>query len=135
MKPQTYMNRSGESVADACRHLGLDPERLVVVLDDIDLPLGRIRVRRGGGTGGHNGIRSIIDETGESGFVRVRIGVGRPVDATPVEQFVLEPFAESDACTVDEAVARAASAVCTVIAEGVEPAMQKFNAAPPSPGA
>jgi PTH1 family peptidyl-tRNA hydrolase len=129
MKPQTYMNRSGESVAAACRETGLDPGRLIVVYDDVDLPLGRIRVRRGGGAGGHRGVRSVIEETGESAFARVRIGVGRPPAGMAVEQYVLEPFAPQEEPVVEAAIERAAGAVRAIVNDGIEAAMQRFNAA------
>ena len=131
MKPQTYMNRSGQSVSDAWHALALDARRLVVVYDDVDLPLGRIRIRRGGGSGGHRGVDSIIAQIGEAGFARVRIGVGRPPDGVAVDRFVLEPFADAEREVVDVAVERAARAACAIVTDGLEVAMQRFNAAEP----
>ena len=129
MKPQTYMNRSGESVAEALGTLALDAASLVVVYDDLDLPVGRIRVRRGGGSGGHRGVASIIESTGESGFTRVRIGIGRPPVGVAVEDFVLQRFEDAEMDTVESAVSRAAQAVSVIGEDGVEPAMRIFNPA------
>ncbi len=129
MKPQTYMNRSGESVAEALGTLALDAAGLVVVYDDLDLPVGRIRVRRGGGSGGHRGVASIIESTGESGFTRVRIGIGRPPVGVAVEDFVLQRFEDAEMDTVESAVSRAAQAVSVIGEDGVEPAMRIFNPA------
>ena len=128
MKPQTYMNRSGESVAEACRGLNLPPARLVVVYDDVDLPLGRIRVRREGGSGGHRGVQSIITQAGASAFPRVRIGVGRPPHEVAVDEYVLAPFATAEQDAVQEAIRRASEAVCAIVTHGVDSAMQRFNA-------
>ncbi len=129
MKPQTYMNRSGESVAEALGTLALDAAGLVVVYGDLDLPVGRIRVRRGGGSGGHRGVASIIESTGESGFTRVRIGIGRPPVGVAVEDFVLQRFEDAEIDTVESAVSRAAQAVSVIGEDGVEPAMRIFNPA------
>jgi len=134
MKPQTYMNRSGESVAEALGTLALDAAGLVVVYDDLDLPVGRIRVRRGGGSGGHRGVASIIEATGESGFTRVRIGIGRPPVGVAVEDFVLQPFENAEMEAAEAAVSQAAQAVSVIVEDGVEPAMRIFNpAADPAP--
>ena len=129
MKPQTYMNRSGESVAEALATLALDAAGLVVVYDDLDLPVGRIRVRRGGGSGGHRGVASIIEATGEAGFTRVRIGIGRPPVGVAVEDFVLQRFEDAEMEAAETAVSRAAQAVSVIVEDGVEPAMRIFNPA------
>lgn len=129
MKPQEYMNRSGRSVADALGALGLTASGLVVVYDDLDLPLGRLRVRVGGSAGGHRGVASVIEQTGEDAFVRVRVGVGRPPTGVSAVDFVLSPFATEQAAVAAEAVARAADAVTTVVCEGPRAAMEAFNSA------
>ena len=129
MKPQTYMNRSGESVAEALDTLALDATGLVVVYDDLDLPVGRIRVRRGGGSGGHRGVASILESTGQSGFTRVRIGIGRPPVGVAVEDFVLQRFESAERDAAESAVSRAAQAVSVIVKDGVEPAMRIFNPA------
>ena len=129
MKPQTYMNRSGSSVEAACSALGVAPEQLVVVYDDADLALGRIRVRASGGTGGHRGLESIVDETGNRDFVRVRMGVGRPPDGVPLDQHVLAPVSGTDAIVIGNMIETAADAVCAIVEGGVVAAMQRFNSA------
>jgi len=127
MKPQTYMNLSGSSVRDACRDLELAASHLVVVCDDADLALGRLRVRMGGGTGGHRGLRSIIDELQTADFVRVRAGVGRPPDGTPLDQHVLSGFTQAEHAVAEALVERGAAAVRAVIDAGVETAMREYN--------
>ena len=127
LEPQTYMNESGRSVAAAARFYKLPPEALLVLHDEVDLPLGRLQVRRGGGLAGHNGLRSVAAHLGSSDFARLRIGVGRPErgDPRPVADFVLSPFpAEVDVAAIVE---RAADAVETVVASGLDEAQQRFN--------
>ena len=127
LAPQTYMNESGRSVAGAVRFYKLSLEELLVVHDDVDLDVGRLQARFGGGLAGHNGLRSIVQHLGTSDFLRLRIGVGRPErgDQRPVADFVLSPFApEAD---VDGMVARAADGVETLAVEGLEAAQQRFN--------
>jgi PTH1 family peptidyl-tRNA hydrolase len=130
MKPQTYMNRSGESVAAACRDLDIPIERVIVAYDEADLPLGRLRVRRGGGPGGHRGISSIIDETGSREFCRVRLGIGRPAERdADLAEHVLSPIPPDSSDVVVGLVARAADAVGRIVAEGIDVAMREFNGA------
>ena len=119
------MNRSGLAVHAAMSALGVVDE-LLVVLDDVYLPLGRLRVRRGGSDGGHNGLRSIIDEVGSSDFARLRVGVGAS-SAGELTDHVLGRFERSERSLVRRIVAAAADAVAMVIGEGVESAMNKFN--------
>lgn len=127
MKPQTFMNASGPAVAAALDDLGLSPGELVVVYDDLDLPLGRIRVRPGGGAGGHRGVTSLIETLGTGDFARVRVGIGRPAPGQAVVDHVLSPFADDEAACVREAVALAADAVACLAADGVVRAMEAFN--------
>jgi PTH1 family peptidyl-tRNA hydrolase len=127
LKPQTYMNESGRSVAAAARFFKTPAERIVVVHDEVDLPLGRLQARLGGGLAGHNGLRSVAQHLGTAEFLRVRVGVGRPErgDPRPVADFVLSPFPpEFD---VDELVGRAADTVETLARDGLEAAQQTFN--------
>jgi PTH1 family peptidyl-tRNA hydrolase len=127
LKPETYVNESGRSIAAAARFFKIDPEAILVVHDDVDLGEGRLQARRGGGLAGHNGLRSIARELGTQEFLRLRIGVGRPArgDPRPVADFVLSPFApETD---VDALIARAADAVEAVVHDGLEAAQQQFN--------
>jgi PTH1 family peptidyl-tRNA hydrolase len=130
LKPQTYVNESGRSVAPAARFFKLEPAALLVVHDEVDLDLGRLQVRLGGGLAGHNGLRSVARHLGTPEFMRLRVGVGRPErgDPRPVADFVLSPF-EPDA-DVEGIVARAADAVDGVVREGIEQAQRRFNERP-----
>jgi PTH1 family peptidyl-tRNA hydrolase len=127
LKPQTYMNLSGESVGAASRYLKIGPGRIVVVHDDIDLALGRIQVRLGGGHGGHRGVESVLEDLQGADFYRVRIGVGRPEGAEEVSDFVLEEFSESEQELVQDTVERASRAVEMLINDGLTAAMNKYN--------
>jgi PTH1 family peptidyl-tRNA hydrolase len=130
MKPQTYMNRSGDSVAAACNDLDIPIERVIVAYDEADLPLGRLRVRKGGGPGGHRGVSSIIDEVGSRDFCRVRLGVGRPADRdADLAEHVLSAIPDDMSDVVIGLVARAADAVERIVAEGIDVAMREFNGA------
>ncbi len=125
-KPQTYMNLSGPSVRGLLERYELKPDRLIVVYDELDLPWGTMKIKPKGSAAGHNGAKSVIGALGTSHFARVRIGIhpGHPVSG---EQFVLRPFKKSQAKEVEEAVARGAEAVESIIAEGVEKSMTVFN--------
>jgi peptidyl-tRNA hydrolase, PTH1 family len=127
LKPQTYMNESGRSVGAAVRFFKLPPEQLLVVHDEVDLDLGRLQARLGGGLAGHNGLRSVAQHVGTPEFARLRIGVGRPErgDPRPVADWVLSPF--TDDVDVEALVARASDAVETVVRDGLEEAQQRFN--------
>jgi peptidyl-tRNA hydrolase, PTH1 family len=127
VKPLTYVNESGRSVAPAVRFFKVRPERLLVVHDEVDLDVGRLQARMGGGLAGHNGLRSVAQQLGTPEFMRLRIGVGRPErgDPRPVADWVLTPF--SDDVDVDAIVARAADAVEAIAREGLEEAQQRFN--------
>jgi len=129
-KPQTYVNLSGSAVADLRRRHRVKLEDLVVVVDDLDLPLGRLRLRPGGSHGGHNGLRSIIDALRSDAFPRLRVGIGRPPERMDPAQFVLTPFTAEERATMDPALERAAEAIETVIREGLQGAMNRFNAKP-----
>lgn len=126
LMPQTYMNLSGESVTAAARFFKVDPEDLVVVHDEIDLPFGTIRVKLGGGLAGHNGLRSIAGLLGSQDFVRVRFGVGKP-GGRSVTGHVLGGFAKGEAGELPDLVDRAADAVEAVLREGPRAAMNAFN--------
>ena len=132
--PQTFMNRSGDSVRRILSFTGLDPETLVVVHDDMDLPLGRLRLRRGGGAGGHRGIASILEHLGSPDFIRLKIGVGRPPAGVPAEGYVLQEFAASERDTLRETLARGVSALEVYLDRGLEAAMNACNACSPASG-
>lgn len=127
-KPQTYMNLSGESVTRLARFFKIPPDRLLVVCDDLDLPLARLRLRPGGGSGGHKGLQSIIERLGVQAFPRLRVGIGRPAhgDAT---DFVLRDFTPDEWIEMDTALDRAVEAVEHWLAHGIDAAMNIFNQA------
>src|SRR5215217_542525 len=127
LKPETYMNESGRSLAAAARFFKVDPGAALVVHDDVDLEPERLQARLGGGLAGHNGLRSIAQALGTNDFLRLRIGVGRPGrgDRRPVADYVLSKF--DPETNVDALISRAADAVETIAAEGVEHAQQRFN--------
>lgn len=133
-RPQTYVNLSGKSVSALLRKLGLSPADVLVVHDDLDLPVGRIRIRKGGSSGGHNGIRSIIAEIGTPEFVRVKIGIGRPsrdsslATDSDVKDYVLSDFSIDEKPLIQRAIERAAEAVECLLAHGITEAMNKYNA-------
>jgi PTH1 family peptidyl-tRNA hydrolase len=126
LKPLTYMNLSGRSVARAANYHRLSIENVVVVHDDLDLEFGTVRVKVGGGTGGHNGIESCKVEMGSADFVRVRLGIGRPVHGNATN-FVLESFSEYEKSVLVDFIERGASAVETVILHSSTRAMNDFN--------
>jgi len=127
VKPQTFMNRSGECVEQVVRYYRVEMHEIIVVLDDIDLPVGRIRVRSSGGAGTHNGLRSIVDYLGAGGFPRVRVGIGAPPPQMDLADYVLSRFREDEREIVQEAIVRAAQAVEVVLSEGVAAAQAQFN--------
>lgn len=127
-KPQTFMNRSGESVSSLLSFFKLNPTDCIVICDDLELPTGKIRVRGKGGHGGHNGLRSIIELTGSQEFVRVRVGIGRPNDSSQVSNYVLNTFSKDEKPLIADAVERASKAVEATIKDGAEMAMNRFNA-------
>jgi peptidyl-tRNA hydrolase, PTH1 family len=130
LKPQTYMNESGRSVGATARFFKLPPEQLLVVHDEVDLELGRLQARLGGGLAGHNGLRSVALHLGTSEFMRLRIGVGRPErgDPRPVADWVLTPFPPE--VDVENLVGRAADAVEAIVVDGLDEAQLRFNERP-----
>lgn len=130
--PDTYMNVSGQAVRDLLRHRRRRPDDLLVIYDDLDLPLGQLRLKPGNGPGGHNGVRSLIAELGTDQFPRLRVGVGRPPAGRDPTEFVLERFTPDERPVVDAAIARAAEAALAVVSEGLPVAMNRYNVRPPS---
>jgi len=121
------MNRSGEVVAEVMKYFGISVDQILVIHDDLDLPLGRIRLVPRGGAGGHRGVASIIQHLGHQDFSRMKLGIGRPVRGEAVESYVLQlPYAE-EARTFQEMVVRGVEAVQTVLSTGLEAAMNRFN--------
>lgn len=131
-KPQTFMNDSGAAVGPLSRWYKVPPERVLVIYDDLDLPFGRIRLRPGGGSGGHNGIKSIIVALGTQEFPRVRVGIGRPQRGDPVD-YVLNAFDREQAPFVPDLCQRVAQAIETFVAVGIREAMNIHNG-PDTPG-
>ena len=124
--PQMYMNRSGYSVSAISNFYRLSPKDIVVIFDDIDLDFGRIRIRPGGGSGGHKGIKSIMEEIDTSDFVRVRIGIGRD-RKEDTAKFVLNQFSTDEKVQLEQVIARAKEALLSILQEGVDFAMNRFN--------
>ncbi len=130
MKPQTFMNLSGDAVGQAARFYKVPAERVIVVSDDVSLPTGRLRVRRKGSAGGHNGLKSIISALGTDAFPRIKIGVGAPPHPDyDMIDWVLGTFQGKDAADIDAAAEQAWSAVESYIRLGPEKAMDRFNGA------
>lgn len=128
IRPETYMNRSGLGVSDGCDALELGPGEILVAYDDADLPLGRIRLRPSGGSGGHKGMQSVIDALGSDRIPRLRLGIRGEDAPEELTDYVLGPFAEEERETADEMVERAADAVVMVLRAGLAAAMNEFNA-------
>ncbi|MBN1152947.1 MAG: aminoacyl-tRNA hydrolase [Dehalococcoidia bacterium] len=132
-KPRTFMNLSGKSAQALVHSLHIPVERLLVVYDDVDLPLGRLRVRASGGPGGHNGVRSIIECLNSDRFPRVRVGIGRPADAGAATNddslidYVLGRFAPDEEAVIHEAITRVCDVLDCIVAEGVDAAMNRYN--------
>ncbi len=126
-KPQTYMNESGMAVAALLQDAYLEADSLIVLHDELDLPLGTVRIKNGGGHGGHNGLRSIIENIGTADFTRVRIGIGRPPAGMEGVDYVLRSFAEDERQIAGEAAEKAADAVMAIASDGLTRAMNQFN--------
>jgi len=129
MKPMTFMNLSGDSVARAVRYNSVGLDDLLVVVDDVNLELGRLRLRPGGSAGGHNGLKSIIERLGNDGFPRLRIGIGQSRGRV-LRDHVLSTFAPDEKPVMKNAVERAAEAVLSFVKYGVERTMNDFNNGP-----
>jgi PTH1 family peptidyl-tRNA hydrolase len=129
-RPTTFMNLSGKAGRHLTSKYGVDPTEVIVVHDDLDLPLGRLRVRRGGSAGGQKGVKHLIDSWQTQDFIRVRVGIGRPLPGVDPVDYVLEPFDGEERELVPDLVSRAADAVVAVVRDGLEPAMNTFNRTP-----
>lgn len=126
-KPQTYMNLSGQAVGSLVKFYKIPLENLMVLYDDIDLPFGRIRIRPAGGSAGHKGVESIINQLGTQEFPRLRFGVGRPLGIKGAASYVLRNFSEDDVEFLPQYLDQGADAVITFIVEGLVTAMNRFN--------
>ncbi len=127
LKPTTYMNDSGRSVAEAMRKLRVGMDELIVIYDDLDLPVGKLRVRLRGGPGTHNGMKSVIFDVGSEDFLRVRIGIGAVPQNTDIIDFVLGRPEAEEQDLLQTACKRAAEAVDAIVRLGAEQAMQRYN--------
>ncbi|GIW70982.1 MAG: peptidyl-tRNA hydrolase [Planctomycetota bacterium] len=132
LAPQTYMNESGRAVAAYARYYKVEPAQTLVVSDDIALPFGTLRLRAAGSAGGQKGLASVIAALGTEAFPRLRIGIGAPPPPMEAADYVLAPFAEEEERLLPEVIERAADCVQCWLAEGIDRAMSRFNAAPPA---
>lgn len=128
MKPTTYMNLSGEAVGQAARFYKIPPERVLVISDDVALPQGKLRIRRAGSAGGHNGLKNIIAHLGTDKFPRIKVGVGdKPHPDSDMADWVLGKPSGADRTAMEDAITRAADAVTLLLEKGVDAAMARFN--------
>lgn len=127
LKPQTYMNNCGNALREAREFYKIDTDKIIVIHDEIDLPLGRIKLKKDGGSAGHNGIKSIIPNIGSDNFARVRVGVGKPYDKNNVIKHVLSGFSKEERQQLPEVIESARDSVFAIIINGIEKAMNEFN--------
>ena len=127
LKPMTYMNRSGLEVERFARKLKLDPQEILVIVDDISLPVGTVRMKPSGGSGGHNGLEDISDWLDSNDFPRLRIGIGDDFERGGQSDYVLSPFPAEERPEIDAAVERARDAALTFVTDGVNTAMNRYN--------
>lgn len=127
VKPQTFMNLSGRTVGRLSRAHEIPSGQILVIYDDLDLPLGRLRMRSEGGAGGHKGMRSIIETLGTQAFPRLRVGIDRPPGRMDPAEYVLQPFAKEEEARITQAVERAVEAIECWLADGIKAAMDQFN--------
>lgn len=127
VKPQTYMNLSGQSVGELINYYGDQIDDLLVIHDDLDLPVGQLRFKQGGGTGGHNGLKSIIQHLNSPDFDRLKIGIDRPKGPMEVKDFVLTPFSKEEEEALEEAMEKSVDAIGLWMLEGIDKAMNIFN--------
>ena len=136
LKPQTFMNRSGLAVQFVMQEYAIAPQEIIVIYDDLDLEIGRLRIRKQGGHGGHKGVRSLIEHLDTRNFLRVRMGIGRP-DSTfetredssrdQIVDYVLQPFSQEEQPVIDEALKRAGEAITLIVTDNVDSAMNVYN--------
>jgi PTH1 family peptidyl-tRNA hydrolase len=134
-KPQTYMNQSGQSVSRLIKKFNVDFDNLLVIHDDLDLPLGKIRIRQGGGSAGHKGIESVTTEVGSQNFSRLRVGIGRPpivegstgITEADIISYVLSDFTPEEKQTIYQVIPRVSEAILCLLTEGLTATMNKYN--------
>lgn len=127
LKPQTYMNLSGESVRDFANFFKIPPENIIVVVDDVDLPMGKIRIRKKGSAGTHNGMKSIIYQLQSDNFIRIKVGIEREDRKDDLADYVLKGFSKDEVPIMEESMEMAAKAVLEILKKGPDVAMNKFN--------
>jgi len=125
--PMTYMNESGDAVRRLAHRYGVDPEHVIVVHDELDLPLAALKLKAGGGLAGHNGLRSIKSHLHDDAFLRVRIGIGKPPSREQGADHVLDRFSKRDRTEIEVTIAQAADAVEAIVADGIDAAMNRYN--------
>lgn len=126
-KPQTFMNLSGESVREIVEWYKMPMQSLILIYDDVDLPVGRIRIRPGGGSGTHNGMKSVIYQLQSDDFPRIRIGIGRAPEGWDLADYVLGRFSQDERKIVNESIIRSAEAAAAIVSSGLEAAMNMYN--------
>ena len=126
-EPQTFMNLSGTAVRQLQSFFKMDISNLIVIHDDLDLPFGSVRLKAGGGTAGHKGLASIESNLGTSGFMRVRLGIGKPVDKSRIEGYVLEPFRKEEQELLPDVIRQAADASAEIVLNGLQQAISKYQ--------
>jgi PTH1 family peptidyl-tRNA hydrolase len=137
-RPQVFINLSGEVVASLARRFNIPPADVLVICDDLDLPIGRIRIRKNGGSGGHKGLKSIISQLGSGEFPRIRVGIGRPTETEVADEaareeqvinYVLSDFTSAESRVIGEAAEKVAWAIYCILTDGLEAAMNEYNRA------
>jgi PTH1 family peptidyl-tRNA hydrolase len=126
-RPRTFMNKSGQAVAPLVRFYKIPLERVLLIYDDLDLPLGTTRLRPSGGSGGHRGVRSVIQQLGSQAFARLRIGIGRPPGRMDPADYVLQDFSAEEEVLLDEVLEHAVDAIEAWLDQGIEAAMSRYN--------
>ena len=127
LKPQTYMNLSGESVKEAAEFYNLKPEEIIVIYDDIDIEKGHIKIRKKGGAGSHNGMKSVVEELQSTDFARIRVGIGQPEFKSDMINYVIGKVSQEEQEILQQGVEKAAKAVEEILKNGIDIAMNKFN--------
>lgn len=127
LKPQTYMNLSGESVKEVAEFYNLKPEEIIVIYDDIDIEKGHIKIRKKGGAGSHNGMKSVVEELQSTNFARIRVGIGQPEFKSDMINYVIGKVPQEEQKILQQGVEKAAKAVEEILKNGIDIAMNKFN--------
>ena len=127
LKPQTYMNLSGESVKEVAEFYNLKPEEIIVIYDDIDIEKGHIKIRKKGGAGSHNGMKSVVEELQSTDFARIRVGIGQPEFKSDMINYVIGKVPQEEQKILQQGVEKAAKAVEEILKNGIDIAMNKFN--------